>query len=124
MIIDLPARTQKNGTLTAFVVLTKIKNLKAEVSTKFQLTGNSYSIVKELPLTRYKVNSTGKFVNLLDSPRADRSTTTGKDGKKQVKENKEPKITHMLSRVTVYTMDSQIDFDRYHIPDELYHDMM
>lgn len=75
-------------------------------------------------MTRYKVNSTGKFVNLLDSQRADESTTTDMDRKRLANKNMEPKITHMLSRVTVYTMDSQIDFDRFQIPDELYHDMM
>lgn len=71
-------------------------------------------------MTRYKMNSTGKFVNLLDSQKARNTVSDGKEKKK----NNEPKITHMLSRVTIYTMDSQIDFDRYQIPDELYHDIM
>ena len=116
LTIDLPKRTKKNGTLTAYVVLTKAKNFKAD-SNNFALAHNTYSVIKELPLTRYKANSTGKYVNLLESQKSDNSHEKVKD------KSKKP-MTHMLSRVTIYTMDSQIDFDRYQVPDELIHDIM
>ncbi len=88
-----------------------------ESNSRFQLSRFSYSVVKELKLTKYKLNSTEKYVNLLESKKSlDPKASDNYFGEKKT-------LTHLLRRVTVYTMDSQINFDRQQVPDELIFDI-
>lgn len=113
--IDLPVKTQKNGSLSAFLILSQKKNFQSDLS--FQLTRSTHTVIKKLELSKYKQNSSEKYVNLLESKKA-------KEGMKFSNKNEEKKIlTHLLNKVSIYTMDSQIDFDRYQIPEELYPDI-
>jgi len=56
-------------------------------------------------------------VNLLESKKSADGKTPGQSG------GEKKTLTHLLKRVTIYTMDSQIDFDRQQVPDELIYDI-
>lgn len=73
-------------------------------------------------LTKYKLNETDKYVNLLDRKKM-KSNDKVDDQTKNEKNNEQKILTHLLSRFTIYTMDSEIDFDRFQMPDELVHDI-
>lgn len=36
----------------------------------------------------------------------------------------EKPVTHILSKFSIFTLDSQINFDKQQIPSEFYHDLM
>ncbi len=56
-------------------------------------------------------------MNLLESKKSADGKTPGQSG------GEKKTLTHLLKRVTIYTMDSQIDFDRQQVPDELIYDI-
>lgn len=73
-------------------------------------------------LTKYKLNDTEKYVNLLNRKKVESDEKS--ETKRSDRNNERKKVlTHLLSRFTIYTMDSEIDFDRYQVPDELVHDI-
>ncbi len=101
LTIELPWRTQNNGTLDAYIVLSRNKNFKDESSS--------------FHLTKYKLNDTQKYINLLES----KSKGPGKFSNTEEKKI----LTHLIKKFTIFTMDSQIDFDRFHLPQELIYDI-
>lgn len=118
--IQIPKRTQNNGTLPAYLLLTHRKNLKSGDS--FQFSTNSYSYTKRIPLSNYRLNKTKIYVNLLEG--ATNSDKSINDMNNQVKNQEDDKpLTHLLTRLRVYTMDSLINLDRNKIPAELIPDL-
>ena len=110
----MPWRTQNNGTLDAYIVLSRNKNFKDE-SSSFHLSPRSLTVVKEISLTKYKLNDTQKYINLLESKSKSKEQSSNIDEKKI--------LTHLIKKFTIFTMDSQIDFDRFHLPQELIYDI-
>ena len=121
MKISIPSRTQKNGTLPAYILLAKTNKLQSKSNIKFNVR-NGYVVIKDMMLTKYKLNETDKYVNLLDRKKM-KSNDKVDDQTKNEKNNEQKILTHLLSRFTIYTMDSEIDFDRFQMPDELVHDI-
>lgn len=72
---------------------------------------------KTIKLSKYRLNKTDKYVNLLErSNLADLNDSFGSD------KNEKP-ITHLLTVLNVNTLDSMIDFDRNQIPQEFIADL-
>jgi hypothetical protein len=107
--IDIPSESQKNGTLSTFIVLHK-KNMKPS-----DLFKSNSVIVKSQKLSRYKLNETNKFVNLLENTKESTSVHNDYD--------KKP-ITHILSVLRLNLMSNDIKFDRTQIPQEIFHDLV
>ena len=64
------------------------------------------------------MNKTSKYINLLD--RSKKNENFEYDD--ETIQNKRP-ITHLLTQVNIFTLDSQINFLRNDIPGELYYDL-
>jgi hypothetical protein len=93
-------------------LLTKQHPLLLEPSGDWQ----SQLFFKEFSLSRYKQNRSDVFVNLLEA-----ATKTNNEANNQTKSEKI--ITHLLTNLNVYTMDSFMNFNRFEIPGEFYHDL-
>ena len=106
LVLDLPRSIQNNGTFNIFLILSKNRG-------DFPL---SSSVVKEFKLSRYKLNKTSKYVNLLDGNKYTDLENVSNT------ENTKP-ITHLIRHVNIFTLDSQINFLRNDIPGELYYDL-
>ena len=89
--------------------------------TSFSLSTNSYTVIKELSLSKYKLNNTKKFVNLLE---ATAKFKENDEANSTVPVKEEKPVTHILSKFSIFTLDSQINFDNQQIPSEFYHDLM
>lgn len=115
LTVTIPAYTQNNGTLMAYVFLGPKSLLK---TSPLVLDSNSVwptkIFFKELALSKYKQNRSDMYVNLLQAAQKKPMEDTKRDEK-----NERP-ITHLLTNINVNTMDSNINFDRFQIPGELY----
>jgi len=114
LTLKIPNWTMKNGTMSLFVVLTEKRNLKKN---EFSFSPESTrTVLRELSLSKYKLNSTNKFINLLD---ASLQSDTNSHQKKV-----EKPVTHLLTKLNLFTMSSNINLDRNHVPQEIYGDLM
>ena len=104
----MPRNTQNNGTLNIFLILSKNRG-------DFPL---SSSVVKEFRISRYKLNKTSKYINLLDGSKKNENM----ENDAETNQNKRP-MTHLLRQLNIFTLDSQINFLRNDIPGELYYDL-
>jgi hypothetical protein len=68
--------------------------------------------------SKYKLNSTSLYVNLLQS----NNPEVQKQNEKLKKEQKI--LTHLITKLNVFTMDTEINFDRHDVPIELIQDLM
>lgn len=115
--VQIPSYAQKNGTLKGYMflgpksLLTKQHPLLLEPSGDWQ----SQLFFKEFSLSRYKQNRSDVFVNLLEA------ATKTNEANNQTKSEKI--ITHLLTNLNVYTMNSFMNFNRFEIPGEFYHDL-
>lgn len=107
--IEIPQKTKKNGTLNGFIILTKKSSNNDDFSFK-------NSVVKNIRFSKYRLKDSDKFVNLLSSTIASNDTYK--------KDTSPPKpITHLLSKLNIYGMYSQIRLKSTEIPGELYSDL-
>ena len=113
--INLPVKTQKNGTLTGFLVVTQKQNELESGQRNFDSTKVYKTIMKKLDLSKYKINKTKSFVNLLNSKQ---STTSGK----QDQDDNRP-VPHLITKLDLFTLNREIVFDRMAIPQEIFYDL-
>ncbi len=99
----MPRKTQKNGSLDIFFSLSNIKD------------DSSFLVSKNTRLSRYKLNKTSKYVNLLEKS-IDHNFKSENGVKEEI-------FTHLISYIRLYTLDSQINFFRNDIPSELFNDL-
>lgn len=111
MTIKLPRKTRKNGTLSAYILL----GAKTQLNDAKRIILNNV-FYKSLQLTKYKVNDTDKYVNLLEKSKILGDTEPKKE------EEKKP-ITHLLTTLNILTLNSEINFDRREVPQELIQDI-
>ena len=83
-----------------------------------QFTPDSHTHLKRVSLSKYKLNRTNLYVNLLQS----NNPEVIKQNEKLKKEQKI--LTHLITKLNVFTMDSEINFDRHDVPIELIQDLM
>ena len=114
----MPKWTSNNGTLSAYIVMTDKKNFDKET---FLLMGVTHTYIKEIKLSKYKVNSTRKYINLLDSKAKNESDNLNDKSTKV--DNDEKPITHLLMRLNVFTLERSINFLRNNIPEEIVRDL-
>jgi hypothetical protein len=123
--IDLPPKTQKNGTLSSYIILSPKKNTQGSLTISKHLSG--YMVYKELILSKYKLNRTSKYVNLIESTFTDKNVQLINSNNETEKINlTDPKakiITHLLTKIYIETMETDINFDRMQVPGELYSDI-
>ncbi len=110
MTFVVPYWTRRNGTLSVYIVLTSTRNI--ESAEDFAFRDSTYTSVKRLKLSKYRLNRTSKYVNLLESD------------SQQLEHTKSQPITHLLSKVNLLIMDSRANFPTDRIPEELFHDLM
>lgn len=101
VLLKLPQSTTKNGTLTVYLILNGVH----------ESTSKSI-IVKDVKLSKYKINSTSSFVNLLELSQT-----------KQANEKSQKPITHLIRKIKINTIKDQINLFRNEIPAELYNDL-
>lgn len=111
--LKLPRKTRKNGTLSAYLLLGD----KKQFSEPKRISLSSYVFYKSIELTKYKVNVTDKYVNLLE-----KSKILGDNEQKNSKEERKP-ITHLLTILNILSLNSEINFDRREVPQELIQDI-
>ena len=113
LTLKIPSWTIKNGTMNLYIVLTEKQNLKKN---EFSFSPESTrTVLREVSLSKYKLNSTNKFINLLDSSLQSEKSAHQKKAEKPV--------THLLTRFNLFTMSSNINFDRNQVPQEIYGDL-
>lgn len=111
MTVKLPRKTRKNGTLSAFILLAD----KRQFNDPKRISLNNI-FYKSIQLTKYKVNDTDKYVNLLE-----KSKILG-DSEPKTQKDKKP-VTHLLKILNILSLNSEIIFDRREVPQELIQDI-
>ena len=123
--MEIPSNTRKNGSLMAYVFLGPRKLLKSQSKNSLQFTASQnwmhQIFFKELLLSKHKQNKTNLYVNLLESSKREKNINE-EDTTAQI-ENENRPITHLLTNINVYTMDTVLNFNRYEIPGEIYQDL-
>lgn len=116
MTIKIPQYVRNNGSLISHVFLGPKKLLNANKPLVLEPSSNwpAKIFTKELMLTKYKLNQSDVYVNLL------KTATSGekRNGQTKATSNSKP-ITHLLTNINIYTMDSTLDFDKFHLPAEI-----
>jgi hypothetical protein len=97
--------------------MTDKKNFDKET---FLLTGVPHTYIKEIKLSKYKLNSTRKYINLLDNKVNNESDVLNE---KSTKDKDEKPITHLLIRLNVFTLERSIHLLRNHVPEEIARDL-
>jgi hypothetical protein len=95
--------------------MTDKKNFDKET---FLLMGVTHTYIKEIRLSKYKLNSTRKYINLLDNQVKNESENLNEKSAKI-----EKPITHLLTRLNVFTLEKSINFLRNQIPEEIVRDL-
>ena len=108
-------KTQKNGTFKGYILITRKNNLKLS---NIKFTPDTHTHLKRVMFSKYKLNSTNLYVNLLQS----NNPEVQKQNEKLKKEQKI--LTHLIIKLNVFTMDTEINFDRNDVPIELIQDLM
>ena len=94
--------------------MTDRKNLN-----KSTFSFRSRTYVKEMKLSKYKVNKTEKYINLLGNKP---NETNIFDTLRKSKTSKP--ITHLVKTVFVFSLERSINFHKNHIPEEIIHDLV
>ena len=120
MTINIPIKTQKNGTLSAYILVLPKKNLQESII--FSRNSANYIVFKEIQLSKYKKNITSKFVNLIKSTYEMPNDDNNNNQTNQLNSELKP-ITHLITNLNLYSYDCLINFNRFHVPVELYSDL-
>jgi len=115
--INLPAKTLKNGTLTAFLVVTQKQSDLETSQRNFDSSKIYKTILKKLDLSKYKLNKTKAFVNLLNSHQAAESESA----KSEQADNRP--VPHLVTKLDLFSLNRELIFDRTAIPQEIFYDL-
>jgi hypothetical protein len=119
LTINLPKWTLKNGTLVGYVVITEKKNLNKSL---LALRPDTQTYLKEITLSKYQLNNTQQFINLLD-PKIKAKDSTETPNVTPSSKNTKP-ITHLLKKINIFTLERHINFIRNQIPEEIVGDIV
>jgi hypothetical protein len=128
VIIEIPEKTKRNGSLTAMIVIAPRDEFnKYANSLKIQKT--LFSQIKKTILSKYQLNATKKFVNLLESANnqiADDSNV--KESTEQVKiessRKDEKPIVYLVNKLNLHGIDREFDIYKSQLPSEIMGDLM
>lgn len=118
LTINVPSYAKSNGSLSAFVILGPKSLLKSNQPLTLDSNWPEKLFIKELMLSKYKQNRSDIYVNLLEA-----ATKNSEANEALKKVNNEKPITHLLTNINIYSMDTNINFDRYQVPGEFHHDI-